>query len=231
MSAPGDMLIRVKGLCRDYVMGAVTVRALRQADLVIRRGEFVMIVGDSGSGKSTLMHLLGCLDRPTAGSYILDGREVAALDDETLSAVRNRKLGFVFQRFNLLPNLTVAENIAVPLVYARQDRAARQAAAAAISAQCGLDARLAHKPSELSGGQCQRVAIARALVNRPEILFADEPTGNLDSASGEEILRLLDELHQSGKTVVMVTHSEEVSERAGRVVRLRDGEVEYDLVR
>ncbi len=228
MSAPGDILIQVKGLCRDYVMGAATVQALREADLVIRRGEFVMIVGSSGSGKSTLMHLLGCLDRPTAGSYILDGQEVATLDDETLSSVRNRKLGFVFQRFNLLPNLTVVENIAVPLVYARQDRAARQAAAAAMSGQCGLDTRLAHKPSELSGGQCQRVAIARALVNRPEILFADEPTGNLDSATGREIMELLHRLNGEGYTIIMVTHDRDLAEDGTRKLVMRDGRIVTD---
>lgn len=228
MSAPNDILIQVKGLCRDYVMGTTTVHALQEADLTVRRGEFVMIVGSSGSGKSTLMHLLGCLDRPTAGSYILDGQEVATLDDETLSSVRNRKLGFVFQRFNLLANLTMAENISVPLVYARQDRATRQAAAATISEQCGLTARLTHKPSELSGGQCQRVAIARALVNRPEIIFADEPTGNLDSATGREIMELLYQLNAEGYTIIMVTHDHELAEEGTRKLVMHDGRIIAD---
>ena len=228
MSAPNDTLIQITNLCRDYVMGDTTVRALQEATLTIRRGEFVMIVGSSGSGKSTLMHLLGCLDRPTAGSYRLDNQEVATLDDETLSAVRNRKLGFVFQRFNLLPNLTMVENIAVPLVYARQDRATRQAIAAEMSEQCGLTARLSHKPAELSGGQCQRVAIARALVNRPEILFADEPTGNLDSATGCEIMNLLYRLNEQGYTIVMVTHDRDLAEEGTRKLVMRDGRIVAD---
>ncbi len=228
MSAPAETLLRITGLCREYAMGATTVRALEAATLTIRRGEFVMIVGSSGSGKSTLMHLLGCLDRPTAGSYRLGDQEVATLDDETLSGVRNQKLGFVFQRFNLLPDLTVVENIAVPLVYAGLDRIARREAAAAIGRQLGLADRLTHKPSELSGGQCQRVAIARALVNRPEILFADEPTGNLDSTTGREIMELLYRLNDQGYTIIMVTHDRDLAEEGTRKLVMRDGRIVSD---
>jgi macrolide transport system ATP-binding/permease protein len=228
MSDGADNVIEVRGLSRRYTMGDTVVHALEDATLAIRRGEFVMIVGSSGSGKSTLMHLFGCLDRPTAGSYRLDGIEVARLDDESLSRVRNRKLGFVFQRFNLLPGLTVQENIAVPLAYAGVDMALRGEAAAGVAGQLGLTDRLLHRPTELSGGQCQRVAIARALVNSPEIIFADEPTGNLDSVTGREIMDLLFGLNDQGYTVIMVTHDRELAGEGTRKITLRDGRIETD---
>jgi macrolide transport system ATP-binding/permease protein len=229
MNEAAAPVIEIRGLSRRYAMGDTVVHALEDATLTIRRGEFVMIVGSSGSGKSTLMHLLGCLDRPTSGSYRLDGIEVSQLADEELSQVRNQKLGFVFQRFNLLPGLTVQENIAVPLVYAGTDLEVRAEAAARTAGQLGLTDRLRHRPTELSGGQCQRVAIARALVNRPEILFADEPTGNLDSVTGREIMGLLFELNAQGYTVIMVTHDPELAGEGTRKITLRDGRIETDL--
>ncbi len=223
-----DDVIVVDDLRRHYQMGDTTVRALDGASLTIGRGEFVMIVGSSGSGKSTLMHLLGGLDHPTSGSYQLAGEEVARLDDEALSRVRNRRIGFVFQRFNLLPDLTVWENIAVPLVYAGADRKKRREIASEIGQKLGLGDRLTHKPSELSGGQCQRVAIARALVNDPEIIFADEPTGNLDSTTGREIMALLYALNDQGYTIIMVTHDRELAEQGTRKITLRDGVIVSD---
>lgn len=228
MSETADNVIEIRGLSRRYAMGDTLVHALEDATLTVRRGEFVMIVGSSGSGKSTLMHLLGCLDRPSSGSYRLDGLEVSQLDDAALSHVRNQKLGFVFQRFNLLPGLTVLENIAVPLVYAGADQNTRAAAAARTADQLGLSDRLQHRPTELSGGQCQRVAIARALVNTPEIIFADEPTGNLDSVTGREIMALLFGLNDLGYTVIMVTHDLELSGEGTRKITLRDGCIAAD---
>ncbi|MCL1888010.1 MAG: ATP-binding cassette domain-containing protein [Kiritimatiellaeota bacterium] len=224
---PRDV-ISIEGLKRHYKMGDTVVRALDGASLKIRRGEFVMIVGSSGSGKSTLMHLLGGLDQPTEGSYVLAGEEVARLDDNELSSVRNRRLGFVFQRFNLLADLTVWENIAVPLVYAGVERKKRRELATAVAGKLGLADRLTHKPSELSGGQCQRVAIARALVNDPEIIFADEPTGNLDSATGREIMALLYSLNDQGFTIIMVTHDLELATQGTRKITLRDGVIVGD---
>ena len=224
-------IARVENLCKTYVMGLVTVQALRGVSIALRGGEYIAVMGPSGCGKSTLLNILGCLDKPTGGQYVLGGEDVSQLDDDRLSEIRSARLGFVFQSYNLIQQLSVVENIEVPLYYQGMPEEESRSRAIEFAQRVGLESRLHHKPFELSGGQQQRVAIARALVNDPLIILADEPTGNLDSASGEEILRLLDELHQSGKTVVMVTHSEEVSERAGRVVRLRDGEVEYDLVR
>ncbi len=224
-------IARVENLCKTYVMGLVTVQALRGVSIALRGGEYIAVMGPSGCGKSTLLNILGCLDKPSGGQYVLGGEDVSQLDDDRLSEIRSARLGFVFQSYNLIQQLSVVENIEVPLYYQGMPEEESRSRAIEFAQRVGLESRLHHKPFELSGGQQQRVAIARALVNDPLIILADEPTGNLDSASGEEILRLLDELHQSGKTVVMVTHSEEVSERAGRVVRLRDGEVEYDLVR
>jgi len=224
-------IARVENLSKTYVMGLVTVQALRGVSIALRGGEYIAVMGPSGCGKSTLLNILGCLDKPTGGQYVLGGEDVSQLDDDRLSEIRSARLGFVFQSYNLIQQLSVVENIEVPLYYQGMPEEESRSRAIEFAQRVGLESRLHHKPFELSGGQQQRVAIARALVNDPLIILADEPTGNLDSASGEEILRLLDELHQSGKTVVMVTHSEEVSERAGRVVRLRDGEVEYDLVR
>ncbi|HNZ16885.1 MAG TPA: ABC transporter ATP-binding protein [Candidatus Hydrogenedentes bacterium] len=224
-------IARVENLSKTYVMGLVTVQALRGVSIALRGGEYIAVMGPSGCGKSTLLNILGCLDKPSGGQYVLGGEDVSQLDDDRLSEIRSARLGFVFQSYNLIQQLSVVENIEVPLYYQGMPEEESRSRAIEFAQRVGLESRLHHKPFELSGGQQQRVAIARALVNDPLIILADEPTGNLDSASGEEILRLLDELHQSGKTVVMVTHSEEVSERAGRVVRLRDGEVEYDLVR
>ena len=207
---------------------APPVRALAGVDLTIPRGEYVAIMGPSGSGKSTLMNIVGCLDRPTSGQYLLDGEDVARMSDEKLSRVRGRRLGFVFQAFNLIPQLNVWDNVAVPLFYQGVSAAERRERAAAALARVELGQRMEHRPSELSGGQQQRVAIARALVNDPSILLADEPTGALDSKTGEAILALFAELHEAGQTVVVITHDEEVAEHCERVVRLRDGLIDRD---
>jgi putative ABC transport system ATP-binding protein len=207
------------------------VEALRGIDLVVPRGQYVAIMGASGSGKSTLMNVLGCLDRPTTGQYFLDGEDAATLEDEELSRFRGRKIGFVFQAFNLISELTVVENVAVPLFYQSVSPGERRRRAIECLEQVGLGDRLEHRPRELSGGQQQRAAIARALVTRPVVLLADEPTGNLDSATGEAILHAIEELHKQGMTVLMVTHDERISQRCERVVRLKDGLVEWDRVR
>ncbi|HEX8244656.1 MAG TPA: ABC transporter ATP-binding protein [Longimicrobium sp.] len=227
MSA-GTALIETRGLEKHYQMGAETVRALNGVDLVIHRNEYVAIMGPSGSGKSTLMNLIGCLDTPTAGRYILNGNEVAGMDDDQLARVRNREIGFVFQTFNLLPRSTALENVELPLVYggvAARER--RQRAVEALRA-VELGDRLDHRPNELSGGQRQRVAIARALVTRPSIILADEPTGNLDSRTSEEIMTLFERLHGEGQTVIMVTHEPDIAAHADRVVTLRDGVIASD---
>lgn len=208
--------------------GSVAVEALRGIDLRIPRGQYVAIMGASGSGKSTLMNILGCLDRPTSGRYRLEGEEVADLEDRALSRIRGRRIGFVFQAFNLIPELTVLENVEVPLFYQGSPRSERRDRAAEILAKVGLGDRTTHRPGELSGGQQQRVAIARALVTSPAILMADEPTGNLDSATGFSILALIDELHAGGLTIIMVTHDDRIAARCERVVRLRDGVIERD---
>lgn len=208
--------------------GSVLVEALKQVDLVVPRGQYLAIMGASGSGKSTLMNVLGCLDRPTSGEYFLDGDEVARMPDDQLSRVRGRKIGFVFQAFNLISELTIVENVEVPLFYQRLPRAERRARAIAQLARVGLADRLGHRPAELSGGQQQRVAIARALVTGPAILMADEPTGNLDSSTGESILGIFEELHADGMTLIMVTHDDRIANRCERIVRLSDGLVETD---
>ncbi len=208
--------------------GSIMVEALRGVDILIRRGEYVAIMGASGSGKSTLMNVLGCLDRPSEGEYLLDGRDVATMDDEDLSTYRGRKIGFVFQAFNLIPELTIVENVAVPLFYQGVPKKQRLARAEETLRLVQLETRLDHRPRELSGGQQQRVAIARALVTNPVVLMADEPTGNLDSSTGRAILDLIGRLHKDGMTVIMVTHDENVSARCERVIRLRDGVVEFD---
>ncbi|HET7601335.1 MAG TPA: ABC transporter ATP-binding protein [Gemmatimonadales bacterium] len=226
-----DAVIRIRDLTRDYDMGGEVVHALRGIRLEIRRNEYVAIMGPSGSGKSTLMNLLGCLDTPSGGEYWLNGQEVSRLSDNALARVRNREIGFVFQTFNLLPRASALGNVELPLVYAGAPSRDRRARAEAALARVGLADRMHHRPNELSGGQRQRVAIARALVNRPSILLADEPTGNLDSATSEEIMRVFGELHAQGQTVVMVTHEADIAAHAERVIVLRDGRVETDRVR
>ena len=225
MSEP---IIRIRDLTRDYVMGAETVRALRGVSMDIHRNEYVAIMGPSGSGKSTLMNLIGCLDTPTGGEYWLNGQEVSRLSDNRLAAVRNREIGFVFQTFNLLSRATALHNVELPLVYAGGPAGPRRARPVRALGAVGLGDRMQHRPNELSGGQRQRVAIARALVNQPSILLADEPTGNLDSATSEEIMRLFGELHASGQTVIMVTHEPDIAAFAERVIVLRDGQVASD---
>jgi len=225
------MLIDIQSVRRVYRMGENEVVALQNVDLQIGNAEFVTIMGPSGSGKSTLMHLLGCLDRPTSGRYILDGTAVETLADLEMSRLRNRKVGFVFQSFNLIPQLTVMENVELPLVYAGLAREERSTRAQEVLASVGLSRREGHRPTELSGGECQRVAIARSLVNRPPLLLADEPTGNLDSKTGTEIMTIFQNLHESGTTLVLVTHDPEVAKWSERVVSMRDGCVERDMRR
>ncbi|OGU35289.1 MAG: macrolide ABC transporter ATP-binding protein [Gemmatimonadetes bacterium RIFCSPLOWO2_12_FULL_68_9] len=226
----GQPLIRVQGLTRDYDMGSETVRALRGVDLAIHRNEYVAIMGPSGSGKSTLMNLLGCLDTPTSGEYWLNGTEVSRMADDELARVRNREIGFVFQTFNLLPRATALHNVELPLIYAGVKASERRRRAAHALARVGLQDRMHHKPNELSGGQRQRVAIARALVNDPSILLADEPTGNLDSATSAEIMDVFASLYAQGQNVIMVTHEAEIAAHARRVVTLRDGLVHSDVL-
>ena len=221
-------LIRIRDLAREYQMGEERILALQGLTLDIRRNEYVAIMGPSGSGKSTMMNLLGCLDTPTGGEYWLNGQEVSRLSDDQLARVRNREIGFVFQTFNLLPRATALHNVELPLVYAGARGRERRERAAAALARVGLEHRMEHRPNELSGGQRQRVAIARALVNDPSILLADEPTGNLDSVTSEEIMRVFGDLHAAGQTVIMVTHEPDIAAHAERVVVLRDGRVESD---
>ncbi|MEO8225802.1 MAG: ABC transporter ATP-binding protein [Gemmatimonadota bacterium] len=223
-----DAVIRVRELTRHYDMGGETIHALRGVSLDIRRNEYVAIMGPSGSGKSTMMNLVGCLDTPSSGEYWLNGQEVSRLTDDALARVRNKEIGFVFQTFNLLPRASALSNVELPLVYAGVSTAERRARAAEALARVGLEHRMDHRPNELSGGQRQRVAIARALVNRPSILLADEPTGNLDSTTSEEIMQVFSELHREGQTVIMVTHEPDIAAHAARVVVLRDGRVESD---
>jgi putative ABC transport system ATP-binding protein len=225
MSEP---VIRIRDLTRDFAMGAETVRALRGVSVDINRNEYVAIMGPSGSGKSTLMNLIGCLDTPSSGEYWLNGHEVSRLSDDRLASVRNKEIGFVFQTFNLLARATALHNVELPLVYAGIASAERRARAVRALRAVGLGERMEHRPTELSGGQRQRVAIARALVNQPSILLADEPTGNLDSTTSEEIMRLFGELHASGQTVIMVTHEPDIAAFAERVIVLRDGQVASD---
>lgn len=221
-------LIQVEQVWKTYQVGDQQVHALRGLSVDIDQGEYTALMGPSGSGKSTLMNMLGCLDTPSSGSYRLAGEDVGKLDDDALADIRNRRIGFVFQTFNLMPRYTALENVALPLVYAGMARNAREARAKEVLSQVGLADRMDHRPNELSGGQRQRVAVARALVNRPDLLLADEPTGNLDTQTSLEIMALFEEIHTAGNTVVLVTHEEDIAEYAHRVVRLRDGVVSGD---
>ncbi len=225
---PDGAIIAIRGLRKDYVIGSEVVRALRGVDLRLETNEYLAIMGPSGSGKSTLMNLIGCLDTPTAGEYWLNGQEVAHLADDELARIRNREIGFVFQTFNLLPRATALHNVELPLIYAGVSSKDRREQAALLLEKVGLKDRMQHKPAELSGGQRQRVAIARALVNTPAILLADEPTGNLDSQTGEEIMDLFDALHAQGQTIVLVTHEHDIAARAHRQIHLRDGQIAHD---
>jgi putative ABC transport system ATP-binding protein len=225
---PGPVVIDIENITKQYVMGEETVHALRGVSLQIRRNEYLAIMGPSGSGKSTLMNMLGCLDTPSSGHYEFNHKNVAEMDDDELAAIRNREIGFVFQTFNLLPRSNSLRNVELPLIYAGVDPETRAERAAQALADVGLGDRIHHKPNELSGGQRQRVAIARALVNQPSIILADEPTGNLDSKTGEEIMALFENLYQRGNTIILVTHERDIARHARRTVKLRDGLVESD---
>ncbi len=221
-------VIELRDVRRTYRMGEDTVVALDGVNLAVEKGEFVAVMGPSGSGKSTLLNLLGCLDRPENGQYLLDGKDVATLDDDALSAIRSERLGFIFQSFNLIQSLDVVRNIALPLFYMGASDETCEARARELAGRVGLEQRLGHRPMELSGGQQQRVAIARALSNNPVIILADEPTGNLDSRTGEEIMDLLGVLHREGRTIIMVTHEDDIAAKAGRIISMRDGRVQSD---
>ena len=224
----GPVVIDIANITKDYVMGEEIVHALRGVSLRVHRNEYIAIMGPSGSGKSTLMNMVGCLDTPTSGRYGFNGRNVAEMDDDELAAIRNREIGFVFQTFNLLPRANTLRNVELPLIYAGIDPETREERATQTLIDVGLGDRLHHKPNELSGGQRQRVAIARALVNRPSIILADEPTGNLDSKTGEEIMSLFEDLYRRGNTIILVTHEADIARHARRTVRLRDGLIESD---
>ena len=221
-------VIVLKDVHRTYKMGTQVVRALNGADLEVFPNEYVAIMGPSGSGKSTMMNIIGCLDVPSSGTYVLNGQDVSDMDDDELAAARNREIGFVFQTFNLLPRVDCLQNVELPLIYAGHSRSKRREMAANALRSVGLGDRMDHKPNELSGGQRQRVAVARALVNNPSILLADEPTGNLDSKTGIEIMHLFEALYNAGNTILLVTHEEEIAQHARRIIRLRDGKIETD---
>lgn len=230
METPKKAVITLEGITKTYVNGKLTVPVLHGIDLSIYEGEFTSIMGPSGSGKSTFMNILGCLDRPTSGSYQLDGEEVAHLGDDELAYVRNKRIGFVFQSFNLLPKLTALDNVALPMVYAGVSKAERRARASQLLTELGLGTRLDHMPAELSGGQRQRVAIARALANDPAIIMADEPTGNLDSKASLDVMHIFTKLYQEGRTIILVTHEPDIAEYAGRNVVLKDGLILEDRI-
>ncbi|MFZ4100383.1 MAG: ABC transporter ATP-binding protein [Sphingobacterium thalpophilum] len=225
-----DPLITLLDIGRKYVIGAETIHALKSVSLTIEKGEFVALMGPSGSGKSTLMNILGCLDTPTKGTYVLNGNQVSEMSDSELAEIRNKEIGFVFQTFNLLPRSSSLENVALPLVYAGVGRVQREDRAQKTLESVGLGNRVHHKPNELSGGQRQRVAVARALVNNPSIILADEPTGNLDTKTSVEIMGLLEEIHSKGNTIILVTHEEDIAQHAHRIVRMRDGLIEKDYL-
>jgi putative ABC transport system ATP-binding protein len=221
-------LIKISNIKRDFVLGNEIVYVLKGIDLEINKGEYVALMGPSGSGKSTLMNLLGCLDTPTSGTYILNGKDVSQMKDDELAEIRNKEIGFVFQTFNLLPRTTALDNVALPMIYAGYSKSERNERATEVLKQVNLADRMDHQPNQLSGGQRQRVAVARALVNKPSIILADEPTGNLDSKTSVEIMKLFGDIHASGNTVILVTHEEEIAAYANRIIRLRDGLIESD---
>jgi putative ABC transport system ATP-binding protein len=223
-----SLVIKIRKISRDFKMGQEILHVLKSIDLDIEKGEYVALMGPSGSGKSTLMNILGCLDTATSGTYELSGVNVSTMTDDELAEIRNKEIGFIFQTFNLLPRTTALENVALPMIYAGASKAERTKRAEEVLHDVGLADRMDHRPNELSGGQRQRVAVGRALVNNPSIILADEPTGNLDSKTSEEIMNLIDAIHQKGNTVILVTHEEEIAQRAKRVIRLRDGMIESD---
>ena len=225
MSKP---LIKISNLKRDFQLGEETIYVLKGIDLQINKGEYVALMGPSGSGKSTLMNLLGCLDTPTSGNYILNGKDVSQMQDDDLAEIRNKEIGFVFQTFNLLPRTTALDNVALPMIYSGYSKSDRNKRATEVLTQVNLADRMDHQPNQLSGGQRQRVAIARALVNKPSIILADEPTGNLDSKTSLEIMNLFNDIHKNGNTVILVTHEEDIAKYAHRIIRLRDGLIESD---
>lgn len=222
-------IIRFKGIKKYYKVGNQEVKALDGVDVTIRKNEYVAIMGPSGSGKSTMMNILGCLDSPTSGDYTLNGNDVSHMNDNDLAVVRNKEIGFVFQSFNLLPRYSALENVALPLIYAGEAKKDREQLATDALVSVDLEDRMHHKPNELSGGQRQRVAVARALVNKPSIILADEPTGNLDTKTSMDIMNLFEEIHKKGNTVILVTHEEDIARHAKRIIRLRDGHIESDL--
>lgn len=228
--SPSDLVIALRGITRNFPLGTEVVKVLKGIDLNINRNEYVALMGPSGSGKSTLMNLIGCLDTPTAGEYILNQQDVSKLNDNELADIRNAEIGFVFQTFNLLPRSTALDNVALPLVYAGKPKNEREARAREVLEMVGLGDRMDHRPNQLSGGQRQRVAVARALVNHPSIILADEPTGNLDTKTSLDIMGLFQEIHEKGNTIILVTHEEDIARHAHRIVRLRDGLIESDTL-
>ncbi len=225
-----DKIIKINNLIKHYHVGAETIRALRSVSLTINKNEYVAIMGPSGSGKSTLMNILGCLDTPTEGDYVLNNTNVSHLEDDQLAEIRNKEIGFVFQTFNLLPRYSALENVSLPLIYAGVNKEERLERAENVLVSVGLEDRMTHKPNELSGGQRQRVAVARAMVNSPSIILADEPTGNLDSKTSVDILNLFDQIHKRGNTIILVTHEEDIAQHAHRIIRLKDGMIESDKI-